>query len=156
MAFTTSSKLIAFALSCFISKQDNLSFLAAKNQVVSQYKLYNAERDLGLKSTSFEISDNGFIRYKKTTIDNKSEFFSVKANELQDITYLGNENAGWLLLKFTNEAVIYQTYNDKSGNTDEMRSEIKIPLKHINVNEINSLVGGVNSLKQESIKLTTH
>ena len=156
MPFTIGPKLIAAALSCFISNQDNLSFLTAKNEVMSQYKLYNAERDLGLKSTSFEISDNGFIRYKKTANDNKSEFYSVKANELQDISYLGNENAGWLLLKFTNEAVIYQTYNDKSGNTDEMRSEIKIPLKHINVNEINSLVVAVNSLKQESIKLAAH
>lgn len=148
MAFALSSKILVFALSCFVSKADDLSFTEAKTQVVNQYKQYSAERDLGIKATSFDISESGFIRYRKTDAANKSEYFSVKLNEFKEASYLGDEKAGWLLLKFTNEAVIYQTYNDKAGNVDEMLAEIKIPLKNIDVDDINSFCNALNSLKK--------
>lgn len=148
MAFALSSKILVFALSCFIPKAEDLSFTEAKTQIVNQYKRYNAERDLGIKTTTFDISETGFIRYRKTDAANKSEYFSVKLSEFTDANYLGDEKSGWLLLKFTKEAVIYQTYNDKAGNVDEMLAEIKIPLKNIDVDDINSFCNAMNSLKR--------
>lgn len=147
MVFTLSSQILVFVLSCFAPIHDDLVFMEAKNQVITQYKRYNAELDLGIRTSSFEISENGFIRYRKTDLANKSEYFSVKLNEFKDATYLGDENAGWLLLTFTEEAVIYQTYNDKKGNIDEMLTEIKIPLKNMDVNEINSFCKALKTLR---------
>lgn len=151
MAFTLTSKLLVFALSCFIPKPDELTFTEAKTQLINQYKLHNAEQDFGAKTASFEISDNGFIRYKKTIAGNKTEYYSVKLDQFKDAYYLGDEKEGWLLLKFTDEAVIYQTYNDKAGNVDEMLTEIKIPLKNIDVNDINILYEAMKTLKQHHI-----
>ncbi len=152
MALALSSKIIIYALSCFIIKQDDTSFTEAKNQVVNQYKLYSAEHDLGIKTNSFEISEYGFIKYRKTDSANKSVLYSVKLSEFKDAIYLGDEKAGWLIMKFTDEAVIYQTYNDKAGNVDEMLAEIKIPLKNIAINEINSFCNALNVLKNYSLK----
>lgn len=148
MAFALSSKIFVFALSFFVTNYDDLALTEAKSEVIQQYKLHNADIDLGVKTTNFEISENGFIRYRKTDSNNKAEYYSVKLNEFEDISYLGDETAGWLLLKFTKEAVIYQTYNDKAGNIDEMLTEIKIPLKNIRVDEINSLRKAMNTLKK--------
>lgn len=148
MAFVLGSKILLLTLSCFIPKQGDLTFNEAKDQVVNQYKLHNAEKDLGIKTTNLEISENGFIRYRKTDLKNRSEYYSAKLSELKDACYLGGEQAGWLLLKFTTETVIYQTYNDKAGNVDEMLTEIRIPLKNINVDDINSLYSAINTLKQ--------
>ncbi|WP_017257839.1 hypothetical protein [Pedobacter arcticus] len=153
MSFVLGSKILLLTLSCFIPKQADLTFNEAKDQIVNQYKLHNAEKDLGIKTTNLEISENGFIRYRKTDSNNRSEYYSVKLSELKDACYLGDEKAGWLLLKFTAEAVIYQTYNDKAGNVDEMLAEISIPLKNINVDDINSLCSAINTLKQFDFKL---
>lgn len=152
MAFSLSSQILVFALSCFAPTHDDIVFTEAKNQVITHYKRHNAELDLGIKTTSFEISENGFIRYRKTDLANKSEYYSVKLTEFKDATYLGDENAGWLLLTFTEEAVIYQTYNDRKGNVDEMLTEIKIPLKNIDVNEINSFCNAMKTLRLYDFK----
>jgi len=151
MAFTLNLKILFFLLYGFVPKQEELTFTAAKSRILAQYKTYNAEKDFGAKTTSFEISDNGFIRYRRTAPDNKSEYYSVKLDKFKDASYLGDEKAGWLLLEFTDEAVIYQTYNDKTGNVDEMLTEIKIPLKNIDVNDINSLYDAMKALKQSGI-----
>lgn len=146
MAFTLSSKVLLLALSFLAAHREDLSYDAAKNQVINQYQLHNAEQELGTKKTSFEISEHGFIRYRKD-LNNRSEYYSVKLSEFKDLVYLGDEKAGWLILKFVDEAVIFQTYNDKSGNVDEMLNEIKIPLKNISINDINTLSGAMHTLK---------
>lgn len=148
MALMLSSKIIITALAVLLAKTDDLAFTEAKKVVIDQYNSHNAERDLGCKATNFEISETGFIRYRKTGMDNKSEYYSVKLNEFKEAKYLGDEQKGWLLLKFTDEAVIYQTYNDKAGNIDEMLAEIKIPLKNINVDELNQLCTAMTKLKE--------
>ncbi len=153
MVFALGSKILLITLSCFIPRQDELTFPEARNQVLRQYNLHSAERDFGIKTANFEISENGFIRYRKTDNTNKSEYYSVKLKEFEEARYLGDEQAGWLLLKFTSEAVIYQTYNDKAGNIDEMLAEIRIPLKNINVDDINTLCSAINSLKNFSFNL---
>lgn len=152
MLCSLSSKMIVFALACVFSNPDDISFLRAKNQLIDQFKRYNAEKDLGIKSTDFEISKNGFIRYRKTDQVNKSEYFSVKLNEFKELSYFGNEKAGWFLLKFTEESIIYQTYNDKAGNVDKMLTEIKIPVKDIDVEEINSFSRALDTLKKSEDK----
>lgn len=147
MALMLSAKIIITTLSVLLAKTDDLAFIEAKKVVIEQYNHHNAERDLGSKATQFEISETGFIRYRKTDVNNKSEYFSVKLTEFKGLKYLGDEQNGWLLLNFNDESVIYQTYNDKTGNVDEMLSEIKIPLKDVNIDELNQLDKAMNKLK---------
>ncbi len=147
MAFVFSPKILLLALSFFTITNTDITFSEAKKQLISKYKAHNAEQDLGVKSSNFDISENGFMRYKKTYNNNKTEYYSAKLTQFKEISYLGNEKAGWLVLIFSDEAVIYQTYNAKEGNVDEMLNQIKIPLKNIDLNEINSIEQIMKTLK---------
>lgn len=151
MAFTFSSKILLLALSCFTTKHADISFSEAKNQLINQYHTHNAEQELGVKSANFEVSENGFIRYKKTYSNHRTEYYSAKLTQFKEISYLGNETAGWLVLRFTDDAIIYQTYNDKDGNVDEMLTQMKIPMKNIDLMEINKLEQNMITLKNTSL-----
>lgn len=148
MAFLFSSKILLLALSYFTIIKTELTFSEAKNQLINHYKAHHAEQDLGVKTASFEISENGFIRYKKTFSNNKTEYYSAKLTQFEGMSYLGNEDAGWLVLKFNEETIIYQTYNDKEGNVDEMVSQIKIPLKNMNLTTIDTFDKTMITLKK--------
>lgn len=52
-----------------------------------------------MKANTFDISNNGFIRYRRTATNNKEEYFSLRLDKVKQIDYLGNENAGWIVLK---------------------------------------------------------
>lgn len=93
--------------------------------------MHQAEKDLGMKANSFDIANNGFIRYKRTFKTNKIEYFSVCVNKVLKISYLGNETAGWLVLKCEKESVICQTYRDAKGDVDNMIDELKFPVKEV-------------------------
>lgn len=116
---------------------DKLKFESCKKNLIEQYQLHQAENLFGAKKTDLEVSDLGFFRYKKTNLDGKVEYYSVKAENLQNVDYLGNEDAGWLIINCKPESIIFQTYNDKNGNEDEMIDQIKIPLKNTNIESIN-------------------
>lgn len=129
--------ILLFIFSWLASFQDNLASL--RKDIMNIYHQYEAEKHIGHKSYQLEITDKGFVRYKKVLANNKSEFFSVKANRIKDIDFYGNENSGWFVLKCERESVIYQTRSDPSGNVDSMAHEISFPLHRISVEELNIL-----------------
>ncbi|RKD18245.1 hypothetical protein BCY91_15695 [Pelobium manganitolerans] len=147
MALSLSPNLLIVIGSFLLQNADELSLSAAKQEVIAQYKMHQAEQEAGAKSASFEISENGFVRYRRINND-KTEYYSVKLDQLKDLEYLGDETKGWLVLKFPEETVIYQTYNDKNGNVDEMLEEIKIPMKNVEVSQLNRLQNAIEKLKQ--------
>ena len=147
MALSLSPNLLIVIGSFLLQNADELSLSAAKQEVIAQYKMHQAEQEAGAKSASFEISENGFVRYRRINND-KTEYYSVKLDQLKDLEYLGDESKGWLVLKFPEETVIYQTYNDKNGNVDEMLEEIKIPMKNVEVSQLNRLQNAIEKLKQ--------
>lgn len=53
--------------------------------------------------------------------------------------YLGSTTEGKLVLRTKGDDVIVQTYNDKAGDVDSMASELVIPLKNIEVDDLNKI-----------------
>ncbi len=151
MSLILTKKLAFVALTCLLTSKDEINIQDAKKSIINHYQQYQAEKDFGVKKTSFEISDNGFVRYKRTTTENKTEYYSVKLDKIQEVIYLGNEKTGWLILKCMESSIIFQTYQDANGNIDEMVNEIKIPIKNIDVVELNKWVNDINILKSTKI-----
>ncbi len=136
MSFLLSKKLMLIAVACLSNGPDDAKLEEVRNRVVQQYNHCHAEKYFGIKKTSFEISNEGFLRYRTTDEQNKSAYYSVKLSKLKEAVYLGDEQVGWLVLKFVDDSVIYQTYNDKTGNVDEMLTEIRIPVQEISLTQI--------------------
>ncbi|OAQ40575.1 hypothetical protein A5893_06425 [Pedobacter psychrophilus] len=126
-----------FLITVHLNDIDKVKFESCKKELIEQYQLHQAENLFDAKKTDLEFSDLGFLRYKKTNTNGKVEYYSVKIENLQNIDYLGNENAGWLIINCKQESIIFQTYNDKNGNEDEMVDQIKIPLKNTGIESLN-------------------
>ena len=120
---------------------------SCKKNLIEQFQLHQAENLFGAKKTDLEISDLGFVRYKKTNLNGKIDYYSVKVQNLQNIDYLGNEDACWLIINCKAESIIFQTYNDKNGNEDDMIDQIKIPLKNANIESLNIIYLNFQEIK---------
>lgn len=126
---------------------DELKFEVRCKNFIEDYKKYQAEKDLGMKSYSLDISTNGFLRYKRTSSNNRIEYFSVRLDKISEIKYLGTEGAGWIVLSCEKESVIYQTYRDAKGDVDDMISEFKFPVKGVDLDNINKWNNEFNQMK---------
>lgn len=119
-----------------------------QDKIQDSFKKYESEKYMGYKSYKFEVTKEGFIRYRKVFPNNKSEFYSVKVNKLAEIKYQGTEKSGWIFMSCEPSSVIFQTYNDPSGNLDSMVNEIAFPVSNISVEEINKWNNNFESLKK--------
>lgn len=131
------SMFFNFLITISCNEIDKVKFESCKRNLIEQYQLHQAENLFGAKKTDLEINDLGFFRYKKTNLNGKVEYYSVKIENFQNVDYLGNEDAGWLIINCKPETIIFQTYNDKNGNEDEMIDQIKIPMKNTGVESLN-------------------
>lgn len=131
----------------FSLENQNEADLARRN-IIDHYQKYQAEQELGVKTFSFDVTANGFVRYKRVLKNNKTEYYSVKTDKITDVSYLGTEVSGWLVINCEKESVIFQTYHDQNGDTDEMINQIKIPIKQINIDSINSWSNDFKLLKK--------
>lgn len=132
----------------FFDKAAKEDVLLLQDKIHNSFKKYESEKYMGYKSYKFEITNEGFIRYKKVFVNNKSEFYSVKVNRLSEIKYQGTETNGWFLISCEPSSVIFQTYQDPSGNLDSMINEIVFPVNNISVEELNELKYNFESLKK--------
>ncbi len=130
----------------YISEDRNDTSLV-RNEIISSFKKYESEKYLGYKSSKLEITDDGFIRYKKVLANNKSEYYSVRLEKLLEINYLGTEKTGWLLISCEPSSVIFQTYSDPSGDVDSMTHVISFPLSNVSVADLNLIRNNFQVLK---------
>jgi len=94
-----------------------------------------------LKRFEISVSDNGFCKYKKFYKNGKTELFSFNLLRLKEMAYYGNNLAGQLYLFTRNDDVIVQTHNDRKGDIDSMATEMVIPIRQIEAEQLNALAG---------------
>ncbi len=73
-----------------------------------------------IRKCEITISDEGFLRHRKTYLTGKQEYYSLNLSRLQSLDYYGNTSAGRLTIRTLGDDVIVQTYNDRRGNVDSM------------------------------------
>lgn len=90
-----------------------------------------------IKRYELNVTNNGFCRYKRYFNNGKTEYFAFKLNKFKDMDYYGNASAGKLYLKTKGDDVIVQTYKDRGGDVDSMSTQVIIPLKNMEAEDLN-------------------
>lgn len=127
-----------FCLFSAFSEPDLLAWLKQ-----SQEKLlmsYASELELvKVKKVDIQLTKEGFFRYRRTLMSGKQEYFAFNLSQLETMHYLGTTQSGYLVFQTLPESVIVQTFRDNRGNIDTMASEVRMPLKSIEADDLAQL-----------------
>lgn len=121
----------------FVTAADEEEMVAWTNKCFAQ----SFDASVGDKLKKFELllTNDAFIRFRKTYSNNKQEYFSFHLHRLADMSYLGNAESGTLQFKTTDDDIIVQTYNDRKGDVDSMANILNIPVKNMGAERLDSL-----------------
>ena len=144
--FIFSAVLMTAINLCFVVEQDWLSW---GNHCLQE--VFDPTADAKLKKWELTLTDDSFIRLRKTYQNGKQEYFSFQLHQLDNIDYLGNENAGILQLKAKSDDIIVQTYNDRKGNVDSMATVLSIPVKNMPLERLDSLREALNYFREKGL-----
>ncbi|MES2418393.1 MAG: hypothetical protein V4541_09405 [Bacteroidota bacterium] len=114
-------------------------------QLLIKYYDSTAEGD-AIKRYELKVTNTGFCRYKKVYTTGKTEFFAFNLSRFRSMDYYGASSNGTLYLRTKNDDVIVQTRNDRKGDIDSMRNYIVVPLKGIDVADLNILLAQFKQL----------
>lgn len=111
--------------------------------------LHNATSD-SEKIRQFELllNDEGFLRYRRTYINGKQEYYSLNLIRGKSIDYLGNIFSGDLSIQTQEDDVIVQTFNDRSGNVDSMATHFRLPLLNVEAEDLIALNNDLLEMKR--------
>lgn len=103
-------------------------------------KYYDNEAQINdIKRYEINVTNTGFCRYRKVFNNGKEEYFAFNLSKFKAMDYYGTTTKGDLYLRTKNDDVIVQTRNDRSGEIDSMGTYVVIPLKNIDVQQLNEL-----------------
>ncbi|MCC8424074.1 hypothetical protein [Mucilaginibacter sp. UR6-11] len=144
------SIVLAAAVSlCFVAGMADQDWLNWGNKCLAQS--FDASSDLKIKKWELVLTDDSFIRMRKTFQNGKQEYFSFHLQKLADMDYLGTTAAGTLLLKAKADDIIVQTYNDRQGNVDSMANILTIPVKNMEPERLDSLKAALEYFKEKGL-----
>lgn len=127
---------IAFCLfSSFEMLEENT--VSIQNMLTKYYDNDSQIKDI--KRYEINVTNTGFCRYRKIFNNGKQEYFAFNLSRFKGMDYYGTTNKGQLYLRTKNDDVIVQTRNDRAGEVDSMGTYMIIPLKNIEVSELNAL-----------------
>ncbi|MFD1258120.1 hypothetical protein ACFQ3S_15035 [Mucilaginibacter terrae] len=137
-----SLSLIAYSFTWYADKQQALLW-ASKCLLQSFDNLAEPK----LKKWDLTLTPDAFIRFKKTYQGGRQEYYSFNLHRFKDIDYIGTNIKGTLRIKTLGYDVIVQTYNDPKGNVDSMSTSLKIPVKGLEAEQLDSLLNNLIYLK---------
>lgn len=144
------SFIAAAAISlCFAVGMTDQDWLSWGNKCLLES--FDASTDPKLKKWEVLLTDDSFIRLRKTYQNGKQEYFSFQLQKLDSIGYLGDANTGTLKLKAKSDDIIVQTYNDRKGNIDSMANVLNIPVKNMEPQRLDSLEQALNYFKMKNL-----
>ncbi len=108
---------------------------------------FDAQSDPKLKKWDLTLTPDYFIRYKKTYQSGRQEYYSFNLQRFKSLDYLGTTAKGTLRINTLADDVIVQTYNDPKGNVDSMSTMMKLPLRGIEAEQLDSLLTVLHYLK---------
>jgi len=112
---------------------------------------YDPSGQAKLKKWELVLTDDAFIRLRKTYTNGKQEYFSFQLHRFTDMDYLGSTVNGTLQLKAVADDIIVQTYNDPHEDIDSMAAQLNIPVKNMEPERLDSLQTVLNYFKNKSL-----
>lgn len=100
---------------------------------------YDPSGEAKLKKWELNVTEDLFVRLRKTYQGGKQDYFSFRIKRFTDLSYIGTTTAGTLLLTTDTDNIIEQTYNDPKGNEDNMIQTLSIPVKNMEPERVDSL-----------------
>ena len=128
--------------------EEELHQLALRTQLKLN-SLHNSESE-SIKIRQFELllNDEGFLRYRRTYINGKQEYYSFNLKRITAIDYLGSTVSGDLSIQTQEDDVIVQTFNDRSGNVDSMATHFRLPLISVEAEDLIALNNDLLEMKR--------
>ncbi|AMR34222.1 hypothetical protein A0256_23600 [Mucilaginibacter sp. PAMC 26640] len=109
---------------------------------------YDPSGDIKIKKWEITLTQDHFIRLRKTYQQGKQEYFSFNLKRFAEINYLpGSAANDTLQVKTQADDIIMQTYSDPQGDLDSMATMISIPVKKISPARLDSLQQALRYLK---------
>lgn len=144
-------KILPFAISLLLLSgfrvaPDARQLLDWSNQTLT--RIYDPSGQK-LKKWELNITDDFFLRLRRTYTNGKQEYFSFQLHNFDDLDYNGTADKGTLSISTKADNIIVQTYNDRKGNIDSMATSLNIPVKDIEPEQIDSLRNALLSFKDE-------
>lgn len=133
----------------FVAGMSDLDWLNWANKCLSES--YDPSAEIKIKKWELNLTGDAFIRLRKTFQNGKQEYYSLHLPQLDDMDYVGDVNSGTLELKAKSDDIIVQTYNDRKGNVDSMASVLKIPLKNMEPDRLDSLEHALTYFKNKGL-----
>ena len=59
-------------------------------------KAISLKKTLSMKAFTFDLTNNGFIKYQQTFANNRMQYFIVRVDKILCLNYLGNKPVSWL------------------------------------------------------------
>lgn len=147
--FLTGMILLALLHLSFTANTDEQQLLDWSNKCF--FESYDPSGDAKLKKWDLVLTNDAFIRLRKTYQNGKQEYFSFQLHRLNDMNYLGTAEEGTLQFKTTADDIIVQTYNDRNGDIDSMATQLDIPVKNMQPERLDSLKMVINYFKSKEL-----
>lgn len=129
----------------FRPQTDELEWLEWSNKCLSSS--YNPPPDVKLKKWELTLTNDYFLRLRKTYQHGKQEYYSFNLNRLNEVQYEGDDKAGTLQLSTNADDIIVQTYEDPKGDIDSMSTVLDLPVKNMSNERLDSLKSALNYFK---------
>lgn len=127
---------------------DELNQLAQRTQVRLN-TLHSADMESDkIRQIELLLNDQGFLRYRRTYINGKQEYYSFNLMRIRTIDYLGDTMSGDLSIQMQEDDVIVQTFNDRSGNVDSMATHFRLPLSRVEAEDLIALHNDLLEMKR--------
>jgi hypothetical protein len=138
--------IVHFSFKPVMTEQEMLSW---SNKCLTES--YDPSGEAKLKKWELILTDDAFIRLRKTYTNGKQEYFSFQLHRFTDMDYLGSTANGTLQLKAVADDIIVQTYNDPHEDIDTMATQLNIPVKNMEPERLDSLLMVLNYFKNKSL-----
>lgn len=126
---------------------DALNLLAWSNKTLLH--AYDPTGEAKLKKWELNITDDLFLRFRKTYQNGKQEYYSCQLHSFNDLDYLGTTRVGTLTISTKADDIIVQTYNDRKGDIDSMTNTLSIPVRNMEPEQVDSLRNALLTFKSE-------
>ena len=147
--FLTGMILLALLHMSFTTNTDEQQLLDWGNKCF--FESFDPSGDAKLKKWDLVLTNDAFIRLRKTYQNGKQEYFSLQLHRLSDMNYLGTTDEGTQQFKTIADDIIVQTYNDRNGDIDSMATQLNIPVKNMQPQRLDSLQMVINYFKSKAL-----
>ncbi|MES2277134.1 MAG: hypothetical protein V4592_13985 [Bacteroidota bacterium] len=129
--------LLSVLIYSFKPAPDTRQMLSWSNQLLP--RVYDPSGEVKLKKWELSVTDDFFLRLRKTYQNGKQEYYSCQLHSFSDLDYIGTAASGLLRIGTQADDIIVQTYNDRKGDVDSMATTLTIPVKNMEPEQVDSL-----------------